>query len=215
MSDTLDLPAQARDRVGKGAARAARREGLVPCVIYGDKKAPVTINIESRIIRKQLNTGQFLNTVYNIDLNGDKTRVIPRAFELDPVKDFPIHVDFLRLAANATVTVEIPVNFLNEDDAPGLKKGGVLNIVRHAIELTCPADAIPENIEIDLSGYDFGDAIHISAVTLPAGAVPTITDRDFTIATIAAPAGVKSEEEGEGEEEGAVEAEAAEETEED
>ncbi|MCB1491696.1 MAG: 50S ribosomal protein L25/general stress protein Ctc [Rhodobiaceae bacterium] len=200
MSETLKLTATARDRAGKGAARAARREGLVPAVIYGDKKSPEMINVERRVISKLYETGHFLSTVYDIDVDGKATRVIPKSIDLDKVKDFPIHVDFLRLSKGAKVTVEVTVHFNNEEKSPGLRKGGVLNIVRHEVEVECPADAIPEYIEADLTGLDMGDSLHISAVTLPAGVVPTITDRDFTIATIATPASVQSEA-AEGEEE--------------
>jgi len=210
MSDMLELEATARDRVGKGAARALRRQGLVPCVIYGDKKDPDAIAIERRHIVKQLSTGQFLNSIYMINVSGKKTRVIPRAFELDPVKDMPIHVDFLRVSGSTEVTVEIPVTFINEDISPGLKRGGVLNVVRHAVEVTCPADAIPEELVADLEPFDVGDAIHISAIPLPAKVTPTITDRDFTVATIAAPSGLRSAEnetEEETEEESEAEAE--------
>ncbi|MEM6665092.1 MAG: 50S ribosomal protein L25/general stress protein Ctc [Pseudomonadota bacterium] len=189
MSDTLELEATVRDRVGKGAARAVRREGLVPCIIYGNKKTPEPIAIERRIIAKQLNTGQFLSTVYNINVSGKKTRVIPRGFELDKVKDFPIHVDFLRIAADAVVTVEIPVQFINEDVSPGLKRGGMLNVVRHAVEVNCPADQIPDHFVADIGELDIGDVVHISAIALPENVEPTITDRDFTVATIASPGG--------------------------
>ena len=195
MAEIREIKASARSRVGKGAARAARREGRVPGVIYGEKQPPQTISVDAKEIGVLLHTGNFLATLFEIELDGDRTRVIPRDVQTDPVRDFPIHVDFLRLGRDAKVTVEVPVRFLNEDDSPGLKRGGVLNVVRYEIELNCPADSIPEAIEVDLTGLDINDSVHISAVTLPEGAVPTISDRDFTVATIAAPAGLAGEEE--------------------
>ena len=203
MSGTVELKAEMREKVGKGAARATRRAGLVPAVIYGDKKDPRAISLTIRDVEKQLESGHFMNTVYEINVGGEKARVIPRDYQLHPVKDVPMHIDFLRVSKGARVEVAIPVIFANEEDSPGLRRGGVLNIVRHEIEVSAPADALPTEIEIDLTGLDLGDSLHISAVSLPKGVEPTITDRDFTIATIAAPAGLKSEE---GEEEEAVEA---------
>ena len=190
MADIIELEAAVRERVGKGAAREARRQGRVPAVIYGDKKDPEPISLEYKIVNKQVQTGNFLNTLYMINVGGNKTRVIPRDVQFDPVRDFPMHVDFLRLAKGATITIEVTVNFINEEECPGLKMGGVLNVVRYAVEVTCPADAIPEQFDADLTGLELGDAIHISAITLPDGVEPTITDRDFTVATIAAPAGL-------------------------
>ncbi|MFN0264457.1 50S ribosomal protein L25/general stress protein Ctc [Tepidamorphus sp. 3E244] len=200
MSDIVELNAELREKVGKGAARAARRDGLVPAVIYGDKKDPQPISLPKRVIEKQLETGHFMNTVYMIKVGSDTTRVIPRDYQVHPVKDTPLHIDFLRIAKNARVEVAIPVVFVNEDAAPGIEEGGVLNIVRHELELSAPADAIPTQIEVDLTGLNLGDSLHISAVKLPEGVTPTITDRDFTIATIASPAGLKSDEEEEEEE---------------
>ncbi|MEZ5813072.1 MAG: 50S ribosomal protein L25/general stress protein Ctc [Rhizobiaceae bacterium] len=195
MSDTYELKAEARERVGKGSARQLRRHGKIPAVIYGDKKPPVAIALSYKDIYYKLHGGAFMTTIATIDVDGDKYRVLPKDYQLDPVRDFPMHVDFLRIGKNTVVTVEIPCHFVGEDKSPGLRRGGVLNVVRYAIELNCPADAIPEHIEVSVEGLDIGDGVHISAVTLPEGAVPTITDRDFTIATVAAPAGLKSEEE--------------------
>lgn len=189
MSNVIELQAEVRERVGKGAARDARRKGLIPAVIYGNKQPPEPITLEHRIIRQQVQTGQFLSTVYLINVKGKKIRVIPKDVQLDPVRDFPVHVDFLRVKKDAQVTVEVSVNFLNEDKCPGLKRGGLLNVVRHQVELECPADSIPESIEVDLANADIGDTIHISAITLPENVTPTITDRDFTIATIAGAGG--------------------------
>jgi large subunit ribosomal protein L25 len=184
MAEAVELKAWARGRSGKGGARAERREGRVPGTLYGDKKDPETISVEYRAINLQLHTGHFQSTIFVLDLDGKKTRVIPRAVQLDPVRDFPIHVDFLRLGKDALVTVEVPVRFLNEAASPGLKRGGVLNIVRHEIQVRCPSDAIPDHFDIDLTGLEIGDAVHISVLKLPEGVKPTITERDFTVATI-------------------------------
>lgn len=186
--ESYELKAEARDRVGKGAAREIRRTGKVPAVIYGDNKPPLAITLPYKEVHLRIHAGGFLTTIATIDVDGEKHRVLPKDFQLDPVRDFTMHVDFLRVGKNTIVTVEIPVHFLNEEKSPGIKRGGVLNIVRHAVECTCPANDIPEAFEIDLTGLEIGDSIHISAVTLPKGVTPTITDRDFTIATIAAPA---------------------------
>jgi large subunit ribosomal protein L25 len=193
MSNTYELTASVRNRVGKGAARASRREGKIPAVIYGNKQAPLAIELDHKTIFMKLHGGGFLTTVATIDVDGEKISVIPRDYALHPVTDQPIHIDFLRVAAGSSLHVEVPVQFINEEKSPGLKRGGVLNIVRHEIEVTAPADAIPDHIVVDLSGLDINDSVHISAVKLPAGVTPVITDRDFTVATIAAPAGLKSE----------------------
>ena len=189
MSDTIELSAALRDRGGKGAARASRREGQVPAVIYGDKKPPLSISVESKILERLFNQSGFFTHIFEIDVDGKKHRALARDAQLHPVRDTGMHVDFLRVSARTQVTVEIPVVFLNEDTCPGIKTGGVLNIVRRAIEVTCPANAIPESIELDLGAVQAGESVHISAVTLPDGVVPTITDRDFTVCSIAAPSG--------------------------
>jgi len=189
MSAVKELKASPRDRVGKGAARALRRDGQIPAVIYGGGAAPTPIALNANTMTQLIYAGHFKTTVFEVDVDGRKTRVIPRDYALDPVKDMPIHVDFLRVAAGQTITVEVPVHFLNSETAPGIKNGGVLNVVRHAVEVEAPADRIPDAIEVDLAGAQMGDSIHISSVKLPAGVTPTI-DRDFTIATIAAPAGL-------------------------
>jgi large subunit ribosomal protein L25 len=195
MSDTLTLSAETRERVGKGASRALRREGRVPAVIYGNKQEPVSIHLEEKALVKMLNTGHFMNSVVMIE-GADKAaiRTLPKDVTFDVVTERPVHVDFLRIARNASVTVNVPVNFVDEDEAPGIKKGGVLNIVRHDLELVVDADKIPEAIEISLKGLEVGDTVHISSVTLPNGAVPAIDDRDFTIATVVAPSALKSQE---------------------
>ncbi len=183
--EMVELKATARARVGKGAARQVRREGRVPAVIYGDSKAPESISLDYKDLRQQYLKGHFTSTVFELDVDGTTHRVIPRDMQFDPIKDRPIHVDFLRIAKDGLIRVEIPVTFINEDKSPGLKRGGVLNIVRHGIEVWCPYDKIPSDIEIDLADAQIGHSVHISAVTLPEGINPTITDRDFTIATIA------------------------------
>ncbi|MEQ9246801.1 MAG: 50S ribosomal protein L25/general stress protein Ctc [Nitratireductor sp.] len=191
---SYELKAEARERVGKGSARAIRRNGKVPAVIYGEKDAPLSITLPYKEVSMKIFGGGFLTTIATIDVDGKKIQVLPKDYQLDPVRDFVMHVDFLRIGKGTVVTVNVPVHFINEETAPGIKRGGVLNIVRHEVEFTCPATAIPEYIEVDLDGMDIGDSAHISAVKLPEGVEPTITDRDFTIATIAAPAGLKSEE---------------------
>lgn len=197
MSDSVELKASVRDRVGKGSARKLRREGLVPAVIYGDKKPPLPVAIPYKESFTRLHAGGFMTSVFTLDIDGEKHRVIPKDYQLSPVRDFLEHVDFLRVSKNTTVTVDIPVVFLNEEICPGLKSGGALNIVRYTVEVNCRADAIPENFEVDLAAVEMGESVHISAVTLPDGVEPTIRDRDFTIATIASPAGVSEEVEGE------------------
>ena len=190
MADVFEINAEKRERDGKGPARALRNIGKIPAVIYGDKKDPESITLEQRDITNLFNSGRLMSTLIQIDVDGEKTRAIARDVQLHPVKDFILHADFLRLGKGAKIAVEIPVNFLNEDTCPGLKQGGVLNVVRYQVELNCPASEIPESIELDLAEANIGDSLHISDVKLPEGVVPTIADRDFTIATIAAPAGL-------------------------
>ena len=194
MSKTYELKAEARDRVGKGSARELRRNGKVPAVIYGDKQPPLSIALSYKDVYYKIHGGGFLTTVTTIDVDGQKIRVLPKEYQLDPVRDFPMHVDLLRVSRDTLVTVQIPVRFINEEKSPGIKRGGVLNVVRHEIEAHVPASAIPDVIEVDLEGTEIGQTIHISAIALPEEVKPTITDRDFTVATIAAPAGLKSEE---------------------
>ncbi len=199
MAEVSIIAAERRERAGKGPARATRRAGRVPGVIYGAKKDPAMVTLDPRELDRELNTGGFMATIYDVQIEQNKERVLPRDVQFDPVTDRPIHVDFLRVSATTSVTVQVPVNFLNEEESPGLKRGGLLNVVRHEIEMTCRADAIPSGIEVDLTGLDIGDSVHISMITLPDGVAPTITDRDLTVATIAAPTVVLEEEE-EGEE---------------
>ena len=184
MAEALELKAWMRARTGKGGARASRREGRIPGIVYGDKTDPQTVAVDYRAIVNQLHTGHFQSTIFMLDLEGTKTRVIPRDVQLDPIRDFPIHVDFMRVGEHSLVTVEVPVRFLNEAASPGIKRGGILNVVRHEIEVRCPVDAIPEHFDVDLTGLEIGDAVHISALKLPEGVKPTTTERDFTVATI-------------------------------
>jgi len=195
MRESYELAGTRRERVGKGAARALRREAKLPAVIYGDKKDPISVALPYKEVNLLIHGGGFTATVGVINVDGKKHQVIAKDYQLDPVRDFPMHVDFLRVSKDDTLTVNIPVHFLNEDTAPGLKEGGVLNVVRHEVELNCPADAIPEFLELDLGSAELGDTLNISSIKLPDGAEPTITDRDFVIATIAAPAALKSDEE--------------------
>jgi large subunit ribosomal protein L25 len=184
MSEQLTLPAEARERAGKGASRAMRREGRVPAVIYGNKEEPTAIHVEEKVLMKMLNTGHFMNSVVMIDVGGTATRTLPKDVQFHPVTDRPLHVDFLRISEHATVTVAVPIRFTGEEESRGIKRGGVLNAVRHELELVCDAAEIPDEIEISLAGLNIGDSLHISAVTLPRGVTSAITDRDFTIATI-------------------------------
>ena len=193
MSEQLTLSAEARDRAGKGASRALRNQGRVPAVVYGEKQEPLSIHLEEKALVRVLGTGHFMNSVVMIDVGGSQTRTLPKDVQFHPVNDRPMHVDFLRIAEHATVTVAVPIRFINEEESRGLKRGGVLNAVRHDLELVCDAAEIPEEVQVDLAGLDIGDSIHISHVTLPSGTASAITDRDFTIATIVAPSGVKAE----------------------
>jgi large subunit ribosomal protein L25 len=188
------LEAKRRERVGKGAARAVRRENRVPAVIYGAGQPPMSISLDYNSTSKLVYAGRFLTTLFEIDVEGEKVRALPRDYQLDPVTDKPIHVDFLRLVAGAMVRVEVPVHFFNQETSVGLKKGGTLNIVRHTVEMMVPADNIPGNITGDLAKLDLGESLHISAFTIPEGCTLVISDRDFTVATIAVPSGYKEAE---------------------
>ena len=187
--ETIDIKAEARSQVGKGSARAARRAGLVPAVIYGNKEKPITITLNANQWRQLMHKPGIFSQLINIDVNNETHFVLPRDIQQHPVSEEAEHVDFLRVTKNATVAVGIAVEFLNEDKCTGLKLGGVLNIVRAQVELNCPAISIPEKLTVDLEGLNVGHTIHISAIKLPEGCTPTITDRDFTVATIAAPRG--------------------------
>jgi large subunit ribosomal protein L25 len=184
MSEQLTLSAETRERAGKGASRAMRREGRVPAVVYGNKEEALAIHVEEKALMKALNGGHFMNSVVMIDVAGKTARTLPKDVQFHPVTDRPLHVDFLRISEHSKVTVNVPIRFTGEEECRGIKRGGVLNAVRHELELVCDAAEIPEEIEITLKGLNIGDSLHISAVTLPEGVEPAITDRDFTIATI-------------------------------
>ena len=209
MADLVELKATARPRAGKGAARAVRREGRIPAVVYGDKKEAETIALDENELWKTVIRGKFLSTVFQIDVDGRKLKVLPRDVQLDPVKDRPIHVDFQRVAADGMIRVNVPVKFVNELLSPGLKRGGVLNVVRHEVEVICPADAIPQVFEFNLEGLEIGRSIHISSTTMPPNVRPTIVNRDFTVATIAGASSKGEAEAAPGAAEGAAPAAAA------
>lgn len=192
MTAIKELKAVARPRAGKGAARAERRAGRVPAVIYGEKQDPITISLDFIEINKIIYAGHFLTTLFEVEVDGKKHRVIPRDYQLDVVKDFPVHVDFLRVSKGATVTVEVPVHFVKQEASPALKAGGTLNVVSHTVELECDAENIPAAIEVDLTGAEFGDAFHLSALKLPAGS-SWAGQGDDTLATIVAPVGAEEE----------------------
>jgi len=187
MAETKSLAATVRSGTGKGAARSVRREGRIPGVIYGGGEPPIPISLLWHDVNLLIYQGGFLTTTFDLDVDGEKELVIPRDYQLDPVKDKPLHVDFLRIRKGSKIDVEIPVHGINEDEAPGLKRGGVINIVRHALELKVSADAIPEAIEVDLTGMEIGDVRHISDLKLPRGAKLSTPGEDFTVLTIAAP----------------------------
>jgi large subunit ribosomal protein L25 len=195
MSEQLTLPAEARERAGKGASRDLRRNGRVPAVVYGDKKEPLSVHVEEKLLAKMLSSGHFMNSVVMVEVGGKANRTLPKDVQFHPVTSRPVHVDFLRIGEHSKVTVAIPVRFDNEEESPGLKRGGVLNVVQHDLELICDAAHIPDEIHIDLTGLDIGDSIHISDVKLPEGTKAAIDDRDFTVATVVAPSAMKAEEE--------------------
>jgi large subunit ribosomal protein L25 len=195
MSEQLTLPAEARDRAGKGASRALRRDGRVPAVVYGEKKEPLSIHVEEKLLNKMLSTGHFMNSVIMIDYQGKPHRTLPKAVDFHPVSSRPIHVDFLRIGEHTKVHVAVPVRFDNDEESPGLKRGGVLNVVQHELDIVCDAASIPGEIHIDLTGLEIGDSIHISQVKLPDGVIPSNKDEDFTVATIVSPSAMKAEEE--------------------
>ena len=210
MAEISVLDAALRERVGTGAARATRRGGRLPAVVYGgDGKEPLAISLDPRVIGTAYTKPGFFGQLFDITIDGAKHRSLCRDVQLDPVSDVPIHADFLRVTAATQINVEVPVHFINEETSPGLKRGGVLNVVRHTIEILSRADAIPSELIVDLAIADIGDSIHISQIDMPEGATPAIADRDFTIATIAAPSAMTEEEEEEAADEEAA-AEAAE-----
>ncbi len=194
MSDTLTLPAETRDRAGKGASRALRREGRVPAVVYGNNEAPEAIHVEEKELRRQLGTGHFFNSIVEIELGGKKVRTLPKDVAFHPVSERPLHADFLRISKDHKVHVNVPVHFANEAASPGLKRGGVLNIVLHDLDVICDPESIPDEVTIDVTGLEIGASIHLHDVKLPAGVSAAHADRDDTIATIIAPSGLKSDE---------------------
>tara|TARA_B100000989_G_scaffold85583_1_gene61418 strand:+ start:157 stop:816 length:660 start_codon:yes stop_codon:yes gene_type:complete len=187
VADTTIINGNLRNSTGKGSARAARRAGRIPAIIFGDKKETISIDIEEREYKKIMNQSGIFNRLLDLSVNGKSNLVLTRDIQFHPVSENPLHVDFLRIGKGSNINVSVPVSFVNEELSPGLKSGGVLNTVRFELELVCPADIIPEKIEIDLEGLVVGDSIKISSVNLPDGVSSAITDRDFTIATIAAP----------------------------
>ncbi|MGV6820174.1 MAG: 50S ribosomal protein L25/general stress protein Ctc [Parvularcula sp.] len=213
MADDITVfDCELRQRAGTGGSRAVRRDGWVPAVLYGGGMDPANIKLRYNQVLKAYQTGRLIDVLSKIKVDGTEQQVIGRDIQVDPVKDLPMHVDLMRVDAKTKVTVQVPMRFVGEEECPGLKRGGVLNIVRHEVEVVCSATNIPEALVADLSEADVGDTIHISAVNMPEGVEPSITDRDFTVATIAAPSGLRSSEneEEEGEEVAADEVEATE-----
>ncbi len=193
MPEITTLSAERRARAGKGAARATRRMGRVPGIIYGGSQDPVLISLEPRGLSRALAKRGFLAMLVDVRMDGAVERTLPRQVQYHPVTDKPLHVDFMRVGADTRVTVTVPVVFINHELSIGLRRGGILNIVRHGVELSCQVDSIPEELVVDLNGLDIGDSVHVSAVSIPSGSRPTITDRDFTIASIGAPSAVREE----------------------
>ena len=189
MAENVTLAAERRDRAGKGAARATRRSGLVPGVIYGDKQSPVLVALDPRLIHAEMRKKGFHTRIFEIAVGGKTERALVRDLQFHPVTDQPIHIDFQRVGVNSLVHVAVPVVCINDASSPGIKKGGVLNLVHHEIDLVCRADNMPENIVIDLAGLDIGDSVHISSIALPEGARSTSTEKDLTLVTIAPPSG--------------------------
>ncbi|NQV85241.1 MAG: 50S ribosomal protein L25/general stress protein Ctc [Rhodospirillales bacterium] len=187
MAQSTALAAEGRDSSGTGSARATRRSGRVPCIIYGNKEEPVLISIDPKELQKQLRGPGFFARVFEIEVGGQKHRVLCRDLQVDPVTDRPIHVDFMRFSATTRLNMDVQVVFENHEESPGIKRGGVLNVVRHTVEMRCKPDSIPESITVDLTGLEIGDSVHISSIELPGDVELVIADRDFTVATIAAP----------------------------
>ena len=193
MSDILEIKAERRD--DSKNPRLIRKNGQIPAIVYGEKKDPLLIALDNKLIKKQIETSGFFSKQFSINIDGEKHRVLPKDLQLHPVKETILHLDFLRIGENTKVTVSIPVQFINENDCPGLKQGGVINIVRHEVEIKAPVNKIPEMLEIDLKGLEIGDSVHISSVKLDEDVKPLITDRDFTIATLAPPTVIQEVEE--------------------
>jgi large subunit ribosomal protein L25 len=192
MSDAKELKAVARDRAGKGAARAVRRQGQVPAVIYGAGEAAQAIALDFNQAKQLIFAGHFLTTVFEIDVDGRKTRAIPRDYQLDPVKDFPLHIDFLRLAEGQAIRVTVPVHIVGQETSPGVKRGGTVQIVEHTVELLVPSDRIPDYVEASVANLDIGTSVHLSDITLPEGAKPA-GQENVTLVTVVAPSGMQEE----------------------
>jgi large subunit ribosomal protein L25 len=193
MPEIISLSAEKRLRAGKGAARAVRRQGRVPAIVYGDNREPALISLEPRELARAVARPAFFATLVDISVDDATHRTLPRDVQYDPVTDKPTHADFMRVGAGATVTVTVPVSFINQERSPGLRRGGILNIVRHGVEVTCAVDNIPDRLVVDLDGLEIGDSVHIAAVAMPPGARPAVQERDFTIASIAASSAVREE----------------------
>ena len=190
MAEPSVLSLEMRNATGKGASRALRRGGWVPAVVYGGEEEPVSVQLRDRDLHRAVRQGRFFTTLVDLELDGGKVRAIPRDIQYDVVRDLPIHVDFLRISAGSEVTLMVPVGFVNEEESPGIRRGGVLNVVRHEVELRVRAGDIPDRLVADLTGLDIGDVVHFSALPLPDGARTTIVGRDFAVATIAAPSAI-------------------------
>lgn len=210
MDEVVAITAQPRDSAGRGVSRALRRAGRIPAIVYGGDQNNLLVSVELRQLAREIHRGGFGNRLYDVEIAGEKHRVLPRELQVDPVTDVPVHVDFLRLSGAARVNLMVPMVFIDEEGSPGLKRGGVLNVVRYDVEFECRADAIPQSIVVSLDGLDIGDSVHIRDVALPEGVRPTISDRNFTVATIAAPTVQVEEEVEEVEEEEGIEGEAVE-----
>lgn len=193
MSEVKQIKAVARDRAGKGAARAVRRQGQVPAVIYGAGQPAQTIALDFNQTKQLIFAGHFLTTIFEIDVDGKTTRAIPRDYQLDPVRDFPVHIDFLRLSEGQTIKVVVPVHVVGQDKCPGVKRGGTLQIVEHSVELMVPSDAIPDYVEASVDGLDIGSSVHLNDIKLPNGAKATSAE-NVTLVTVVAPSGMKEEE---------------------
>jgi large subunit ribosomal protein L25 len=193
MPEIISLSAEPRDRAGKGASRATRRGGRVPGIIYGDGKEPVQISLEPRELSRAVNRAGFFATLVDVSVGGTVHRTLAREVQHHPISDAALHVDFMRVGAGARVTVSVPVTFINQDRAPGLRRGGILNIIRHNIDVACSVDAIPDRLTVDLDGLEIGESVHIEAITLPEGVRPVLGSRDSTVATIAASSAVREE----------------------
>lgn len=193
MTQVVTLAAEMRERVGKGTSHALRRQNRVPAVIYGNKQPPAAISIDLNIANRYVHKTSFLTHLFDVELGGKKIRVLPRDVQFDPVSDQPLHIDFLRVAAETRVRVAVPVSFINAEKSPGIKRGGTLNVVHHEIEVLCAPDRIPEKFEVSLEGFQIGDAVHMSSIKLPEGVKPTSAEKDFAIASIAVPSGIRAE----------------------